>query len=168
MAERPADDSRQDDEPLLDGEDLRCLGMWKADDPFNDIFRRDWHALIDALANSPTPKPPRKPRNAPPDGLRTAHEAAERIGCSAKTLRDHVRSGALRYVLIGHGTRRLRKMFADSDINDFIANQTRKDSPASWPSSKTSARRSGATTSKSEVVAFTARPNARTGGKRKR
>ena len=36
-------------------------------------------------------------------------------------------TGALRYVTIGHGTKRPRKMFTDADLNEFIAEQTRKD-----------------------------------------
>jgi hypothetical protein len=99
--------------------------------------------------------------------LRTPREAAARLRCSIKTLRGHVASGALPYVALGHGRKRVRKMFADADLDAFIANQTRKDLPT-CPSAATSARRSGATTSKSEVIAFTARPSAQPGAKRKR
>jgi hypothetical protein len=98
---------------------------------------------------------------APPQGLRTADEAAAKLRCSIKTLRGHVRSGALRYVVTGHGIKRPHKMFTDADIDEFIANQTRKEAPASCPSLRTPARRSSGTTSRSEVIAFSARPNAR-------
>jgi hypothetical protein len=62
---------------------------------------------------------------APPQGLRTADEAAAKLRCSIKTLRGHVRSGALRYVVTGHGIKHPHKMFTDADIDEFIANQTR-------------------------------------------
>src|SRR5262249_21815265 len=112
------------------------------------------------------PRRQRKPRVRPPDGLLTKGEAAAKLGCSTKTLDGHVAAGALRYVTIGHGTKRPRRMFTDVDLDTFIANQTRKDAPC--PPSRTRVRRSGDTTSRSEVIAFTARRNARPSGKRKR
>ena len=102
----------------------------------------------------------------PPDGLRTPAEAARKLRCSVKTLNAHVASGALKYVDIGHGKRRQRRMFSDADLNEFIANQTRKDSPC--PSSRTHVHRSGVSTSRSEVIAFTARRSGRPGAKRRR
>ena len=77
------------------------------------------------------PKPPRqrRARSAPPDGLRTMAEAAARLSCSVKTLKGYVDAGALRYVIIGHGTKRPRKMFTDADLDAFIEAQTRKDVP---------------------------------------
>ena len=110
----------------------------------------------------------RRPMLAPPlpNGLRTLTEAARKLRCSISTLNAHVVSGALRYVAVGHGRERMRKMFTDADLDTFIANRTRKDSPC--PSSRTHARRSGASTSRSEVIAFTGRRNARPSGKRKR
>jgi hypothetical protein len=117
----------------------------------------------------PVAKPcrPRKPsaRVAPPGGLLTSAQVAAKLGCSIKTLNGHVASGALRYVAIGHGTKRPRKMFTDSDLDAFIANQTRKDSPC--PSSAIRARHIGASTSSSKVIAFSAVPRPRPGGKRK-
>jgi hypothetical protein len=101
-----------------------------------------------------------------PDGLRTPTEAARKLRCSIKTLNAYVTAGDLRYVSIGKGTKRPRRMFTDPDLNEFIANRTRKDSPCL--SSRTHARRSGASTSRSEVIAFTGRRNARPSGKRKR
>ena len=67
----------------------------------------------------------------PPDGLLTASEAAVKLRCSVKTLNGYVAAGALKYVAIGHGTKRPRKMFTDADLDQFIANQTRKDVPMS-------------------------------------
>jgi hypothetical protein len=110
----------------------------------------------------------RRPMLAPPlpDGLRTPTEAARKLHCSIKTLDGYVASGALRYVNVGHGKKRPRRMFTDPDLNEFIANRTRKDSPC--PSSRTHAHRSGASTSRSEVIAFSARRNARPSGTRKK
>src|SRR5262245_49878176 len=92
------------------------------------------------------------PVAAPPDGLRTPAEAARKLGCSIKTLNGHVAAGALKYVAIGHGKRRKRKMFTDADLDEFIQAQTRKDPPC--PSDAIRARRSGSTDSKSEIVSF--------------
>jgi hypothetical protein len=88
--------------------------------------------------------------------LRTRREAAARLRCSLKTLNGHVRSGALRYVIIGHGKRRPLRMFTDGDLDALIESQTRKDVPC--PSTPTRARRTTHMTSNSEVVAFTALP----------
>jgi hypothetical protein len=108
----------------------------------------------------------RKVRVRPPDGLRTPTEAACKLGCSIKTLNGYVASGALRYVQIGHGKKRPRKMFADADLDAFIANQTRKDVPC--PSIASGARRSGTSNSASTVIAFTAAPKPRPGAKPKK
>jgi hypothetical protein len=108
----------------------------------------------------------RKPRVRPPDGLRTKAAAAAKLGCSIKTLNGHVDAGELRYVVIGHGKKRVRRMFADVDLDEFIANQTRKDSPC--PSDATHARRSGNTTFKSEIIAFSEVRKRRPGAKPKK
>jgi hypothetical protein len=116
---------------------------------------------------NPTPAKPRRQRKPrPPDGLRTAAEAAAKLGCSVKTLVGHINAGALGYVIIGHGKKRPRLRFADADLDQFIAAQTRKDSPC--PSTASRARHSGTTTSSGEVVAFTARPKSPRGGKPKK
>ena len=67
---------------------------------------------------------------------------------------------------IGHGTKRPRRMFTDADLDEFIADQTRKDVPC--PSTATSARRTGNSTSSSEVIAFTALRRPRPGVKPKK
>jgi hypothetical protein len=108
----------------------------------------------------------RKPRVAPPDGLRTAEEAAAKLACSIKTLNGYVEAGTLRYVAIGHGSKRQRKMFTDADLNALIEAQTRKDAPC--PSTATHARHSGNSISSGEVIAFTARPKKPTNAKPKR
>jgi hypothetical protein len=107
-----------------------------------------------------------RPRVVVPDGLRTRAQAAAKLCCSLRTLDGHVASGALRYVVIGHGKKRPRRMFTDADLNEFIANQTRKDVPC--PSTRTRVRRSGNLTSGSTVVAFTAQPRPGPNAKRKK
>ena len=108
------------------------------------------------------------PVAAPPDGLRTPAEAARKLHCSVKTLNGHIASGALRYVVIGHGTKRPRKMLTDADLDQFIANQTRKDVPCPSTRTETAARRISTSTSKCEVIGFMARRNAQRGAKPKR
>src|SRR5262249_32869277 len=109
-------------------------------------------------------KPPVAP---PPDGLLTRAEAARRLRCSEKTLRAHLDAGDLRYVSIGKGTKRPRKMIAPADLDDFIANQTRKDSPVCrYIASR--ARCSSTSNSASEVIAFTGQPRPRPGAKPKK
>jgi hypothetical protein len=113
---------------------------------FNGLRRE-----LEALLRRQKAKPPVAP---PPGGLRTAAEAAHKLHCSVKTLNGHVASGDLRYVSIGKGTKRRRKMFTDADLNEFIAAQTRKVTPC--PSTKTRARHSGNSTSSGTVIDFTA------------
>jgi hypothetical protein len=99
-------------------------------------------------------KPPRVPTPRPPDGLRTMAEGAAKLRCSIKTFNGHVAAGRLKYVLVGHGTKRQRRMFTDADLDEFITNQTRKDVPC--PSTARSARRTGTSTSSGTVIDFTA------------
>jgi hypothetical protein len=96
----------------------------------------------------------RQPRISPPDGLKTAAQAAAKLGCSTKTLDGYVKAGAIGYVIVGHGKKRPRRMFTDADINAFIQAQTRKETPC--PSDATHGRRSGNTDFRSTVVSFSA------------
>src|SRR5262249_13582500 len=50
-----------------------------------------------------------KPRADVPDGLKTAAQAATKLGCSIKTLNGYVETGALKYVALGHGRKRRRR-----------------------------------------------------------
>src|SRR5262245_39717705 len=124
--------------------------------PLSELEQRDYLA---SLPKPPQPPRQRKPRQPTPDGLRTPAEAAAKLGCSIKTLNGHIVSGALGYVIIGHGKKRPRKMFTDGDLNAFIINQTRKDVPC--PSTASRARRSSTSSSGSEVIAVTAAPKPR-------
>src|SRR5262249_49686186 len=124
-----------------------------------------------AERQSRAPQSPRrqhKPRKLLPDGLKTAAEAAAKLGCSIKTLNAHGAGGNLRYVITGHGKKRVRRMFADADLDQFIADQTRKDVPCPSTRTRTAARRISTTTSKCEVIGFTARRNARRAAKPKK
>jgi hypothetical protein len=109
-----------------------------------------------------------KPRIRPSDGLRTKAEAAAKLGCSTKTVDGYVSTGVLHYVALGHGKKRRRKMFADADLDEFIANQTRKDVPCPSTRTRTVARRISTSTSKCEVFAFTALQKRRTSAKPKK
>jgi hypothetical protein len=137
---------------------------------FSPLFLQGLSWMDQAIPEDLPPRRPRqrKPRPPVPDGLKTAAQAAARLGCSIKTLNGHIASGALRYVSIGHGTKRARRMFTDSDLDEFIADQTRKDVPCQSISTETAARRSGTLTSKCEVIGFTARRDARRGVKPKK
>jgi hypothetical protein len=119
-----------------------------------ELLRR-WPTLKARAAKQPAP-----------DGLLTAAQAAERLACSVKTLDAHVRAGELKYLTIGHGTRRPRKFFTASDLAAFIASRSKEDSPC--PSDATRAPRSGNTTSKSKVIAFSEVQKSGPGAKRKR
>src|SRR6516165_3586149 len=66
------------------------------------------------------PRRQRKPGVRPPDGLFTPAEAARRLRCSIKTLLGHVDSGAIGYVIIGHGEKRPRRFFTAADLDTFI------------------------------------------------
>jgi hypothetical protein len=105
---------------------------------------------------------------APPDGLLTPAAVARKLGCSEKTLRAHVATGDLRYVSIGKGTKRRRMMFTPADLDEFIANRTRKDLPCPSTRTETVARRISTSTSNCEVIGFTARRNARRAAKPKK
>jgi excisionase family DNA binding protein len=82
--------------------------------------------------------------------LLTPDEAAARLRCSRRTLAGLIRAGALRYVIIGCGTKRPRKMFTDLDLDECIARQTRREVPC--PPAATRGRRSPT----GPTVAFTA------------
>ena len=98
--------------------------------------------------------------------LRTPQEAAAKLRCSVKTLRMHVRSGALKYVNIGRGTKRPRYRFADADLADFILNQTRRNAHPCLSTGQR-ARRSTSSISCGEVIAFTALQSERAAAKPK-
>jgi excisionase family DNA binding protein len=107
------------------------------------------------------------PGPAPVDGLKTPSQAAQRLGVSTRTLRGLVSAADLRYVNVGRGKQREKLMFADSDLDGFIAERSRQKAKE-CQSISPRARRSTTSTSSGAVLVFTARRNGQTGGKRKR
>jgi hypothetical protein len=67
------------------------------------------------------------------DTLRTPKEAAAILRCSLQTLSAHVQSGSLKYVEIGCGKKRPRRMYVDADLMEFIDRQTRTHCPPVQP-----------------------------------
>jgi hypothetical protein len=127
---------------------------------------REGLALFGETSGKSVPVASHTPRQSSPDGLKTAAQAAAKLNCSIKTLNGHVASGALRYVIIGHGTKRPRRMFTDADLDAFIASQTRKDAPCRSTASR--ARHTGTSIFSGAVIAFTAQPKPRTSVKPKK
>src|SRR5262249_5241106 len=141
---------------LIDETERQPDGMRQARRSVVKMLFPDEAGRITAILEGPAPSS---------DGLKTAAQAAAKLNCSIKTLNGHVASGALHYVDIGRGKKRRRPRFADADLNDFIANQTRKVTPC--PSAATRALRSGSTTSRSTIVAFSDLQKGRRDGKPK-
>src|SRR5262245_39897786 len=108
----------------------------------------------------------RKLRQFPPDGLKTATQAAAKLNCSTKTLNGHVASGALKYVALGHGKRRTRRMITDADLDNFIANQTHRATPCLSTASR--AHHSGTMTFTGAVIDFRGPRKPPTSAKRKK
>jgi hypothetical protein len=144
---------------LLDETERQPDGMRQARRSVVKMLFPDEAERITAILEGPAPSP---------DGLKTAAQAAAKLNCSIKTLFGHVASGVLRYVDVGHGRKRRRIRFTDADLNEFIANQTRKVTPCPSRRTETAARRISTSTSKCEVIGFTARRNARRDAKPKK
>ena len=98
--------------------------------------------------------------------LLTPRQAAARLNCSQKTLTSHVKDGNLRYVNIGLGSKKPRRMFTDADISDFITRRTQRDAPCQFSNLK--ARRSTTSIFKSSGRGFMALRAAKADAKRKR
>src|SRR5262249_55389508 len=129
---------------LIDETERQPDGMRQARRSVVKMLFPDEAGRITAILEGPAPSS---------DGLKTAAQAAAKLNCSIKTLNGHVASGALHYVDIGRGKKRRRPRFADADLNDFIANQTRKVTPC--PSTAGRARPTGISTFTGEVIDFT-------------
>jgi Helix-turn-helix domain len=98
--------------------------------------------------------------------LITPDEAAEELGISPKLLLGHVLDGELCYVDVDRGGKRKKRMFHPADVEEFKQRRTRRETPCRSIGRRH--RRSTTTTSKCEVVAFTALRSARADEKRKR
>jgi hypothetical protein len=140
-----------------------CMVIRKLDDPERDALERIIAAARkEGMSAKPQPTKPRKN----PDGLMTVGEAAAQARIGVKTFKGHIDSGAIRYVIIGHGTKRPRKRITPADLNAFIEAQTRKD--VAYPSTEPRVRHTGNFISGGEVIAFTAQPRPRPGAKPKK
>ena len=100
------------------------------------------------------------------DPLLTPGQAAQSLDICMKTLFGHVRDGALRYINVGRGSKKPRRMFDPIDLADFRQSRKRIEAPCRFIGRKP--RPSTNTTSKCEVVAFTALQSPRADGKPKR
>jgi excisionase family DNA binding protein len=98
--------------------------------------------------------------------LLTPAEAADTLGVSVKTLVGHIKDGELRYINVGRGGKKPRRMFDLTDLSDFKERRTRRESPCR--SINRNALPSTITTSRCEVIAFTALRNAEAVAKRSR
>src|SRR5262249_34964929 len=96
------------------------------------------------------------------EGLRNPGYAAEFLQCSIKQVHTYCKRGDLRYVDIGCSEKRPRRMFTDADLIDFVERRTRREA---CPSTNIKARRSGTSTSKCEVLDFTALQARQTGAR---
>ena len=106
-------------------------------------------------------RPARAPRERDPEGWLTIKQAAARLNLGERTLREHMRAGAIRYIDVGHGKVRRSPRFAPSDLQEFQDRQ--RGQP--WPSTK--GVRSTITSSSCEVVDFEGLLAARTSAKPK-
>jgi excisionase family DNA binding protein len=61
--------------------------------------------------------------------LLTPAAAAKVLGICEKTLREHVDAGEITYVLVGRGTKRKRRRFAEEDLAAFAERQRRRECP---------------------------------------
>jgi len=86
--------------------------------------------------------------------------AACRLGISTKTLKGHVDDGELRYINVGRGKKKTRRMFTGSDLDEFIERRGRRDVPCQ--STNIKKVRSTTSTSSSKVIGFTDLRDART------
>jgi hypothetical protein len=93
---------------------------------------------------------------AVPDDLLSPAATAEKLEISERTLREHVRDGSIVYVVKGRGTKRPRKGFLLSDIEDFKRERRRRSEPEPCPSTDHEDRGSTSTTSGAEIVGFSA------------
>lgn len=75
----------------------------------------------------------------PPD------EAAELLSISVRTLKSHVDAGELRYVSLGRGLRRERRMFALADLEAFVEQRKRLCQSSAEKAPRTGTRHSRST-----------------------
>jgi hypothetical protein len=91
--------------------------------------------------------------------LFSLRQTARKLGMSTTTLKGHADDGEIRYVNTARGKKHRRIMFTEADIEEFIERRARREVPCQSTNRKN--HRTGNTTSKLEVIGFTARRNAR-------
>jgi hypothetical protein len=104
----------------------------------------------------------RTPKAVQSGGLLDMRQAAGFLGMSERTLREHMRAGAIKYVDVGRGTQRRAPRFARQDLSEF----QEKHRGQQWPSTKEV--RSTITNSSFAVLDFGALRAERAKGKRKK
>ena len=128
----------------------------------------DRFALTRTLLLGKAARKGRKRKPVTPGGLHDIPAAAARLGVTEEKLRAFVRDGELKYVNVGHGAKRPRYRFTDSDINELIEKRRQQDVPQCQSTSPKSPRRIICSTSYSTVVGLTALRAAQLAGKLKR
>ena len=97
--------------------------------------------------------------------LRSPKDTARVLGVSVKTLNGHVRDGEIRYIDVGRGKKKIRRMFTEQDIHEFKERRARREVPCQSTNTKTA--RSTTSISNSKVIGFTALRDARASEKLK-
>jgi hypothetical protein len=64
-----------------------------------------------------------------PGGLHDIAATAVKLNVTEEKVRAFVRDGSLKYVNVGHGSKRPRYRFADSDIDELIEKLRQQDIP---------------------------------------
>ena len=88
-----------------------------------------------------------------PNGLRTPQEVATRLGMSVKQVKTlALKDGELRFINIGRGTKNIRMMFTDADVEDFIKRRAKRNT-----TQRQSPTQKGTSHRAAEIIGFTAR-----------
>src|SRR5271166_5318502 len=96
---------------------------------------------------------------APTRRLFTPKETAAILGVTEDQLREFVTHGEMSYIAVGRGTKKMRRMFEQEDIDKFIAGRRRKEQWPKYPDPSKSgrARRSSGTESGTVDESFMSR-----------
>src|SRR6202043_2597920 len=68
--------------------------------------------------------------------LHSPKDAARALGVSVKTLNGFVRDGEIRYIDVGRGKKKIRRMFTDEDMDEFKERRARREVPCQYTSTK--------------------------------
>lgn len=96
---------------------------------------------------------------APGAKLFDLKQAARKLGISEDQTRGLVQDGELQFINVGRGKKRPRMRFTEADLDDLIERRRRKSNPLCQSTNRRN-HRIGNTTSRPEVIGFTARRNA--------